>query len=379
MRRLLLACARCLTAAMLSGASAQDLRPQHLTTKPAIDAGSNVFTIDQEWAGASSINVFGAGDLAYKGNLNGGTMAQMLISRDGKTAYLASVYMKRITYGEAEMVLQAFDVATLRLVREVALPPKFAMLYPYVSMLAESADGKYVYVQNATPATSVTVVDVGAGKVTGEIPTPGCFGIYPALKPNSFSVICGDGTFASYVLNADGDGATRTAGERIFDVDRDPIFTASQRVGEGLVFVSYHGNVYEIADDGPAPTLKERFSLTTGTHGNWAPGGFELLAYNRSNGVLFIGMHPDAKDGSHKTPAKEIWAYDLEHRQLLHRTAVHGVTGLTVSGDPLPVLFALQDKAIIRFDVDRRAHFALKQSHKHINAGEYATQVELRP
>ena len=68
--------------------------------------------------------------------------------------------MKRITYGEAEMVLQAFDVATLRLVREVALPPKFAMLYPYGSMLAESADGKYVYVQNATPATSVTVVDV---------------------------------------------------------------------------------------------------------------------------------------------------------------------------------------------------------------------------
>src|SRR6266850_1034543 len=160
-------CALCIVLTLSRWGWTAELQPQHLNVKAAIDPGSNVFTIDQEWGGASSINVFSAKDLTYKGNMSSGTMAQMLLSDDGKTAYTASVFMKRIAYGDAEMVLQAFDVATLSVGREIVLPPKFAMLTPYRHMLAESGDGKYVYVQNATPATSVMVVDVGAGKVKG--------------------------------------------------------------------------------------------------------------------------------------------------------------------------------------------------------------------
>lgn len=359
--------------------SAAELKPQHLTVKPAIDPGSNVFTIDQEWGGASSINVFSAKDLTYKGNMSSGTMAQMLLTDDGKTTYTASVYMKRIAYGEAEMVLQAFDVTTLSPVREIVLPPKFAMLTPYRHMLAHSADGKYLYVQNATPATSVTVADIGEGKVKGEIPTPGCFGIYPSLQGHRFSVVCGDGTFASYALKADGSGADRTPSEKIFDVDKDPIFLTAERVGTDLIYVSYHGNVYRVSDGGPAAKLAERLSLTAGTSGNWAPGGYQMLAYNKANGVLFVGMHPAARDGSHKTPAREIWAYDLSRRKLLHRSPVPGVRALTVSDDPVPVLFGLKDKAIMRFAVDPSAKFALRKTHERLNVGDYNQQVELRP
>jgi len=247
----------CVLSLVAFAARAEEVKVQHLTVKPAIDPGSNVFTLDQEWGGASSINVFSAADLSYKGNLSSGTMAQMLLSADGRTAYTASVYMKRIAYGDAEMVLQAFDVATLSPTREIALPPKLAMLTSYRHLVAESADGRFIYVQNATPATSVTVVDTGTGKVTGEIPTPGCFGIYPALEADKFSVVCGDGTFASFALKPDGSGADRSPSEKIFDVDKDPIFLSAERVDSDLVYVSFHGNLYRVTDSGPAVTLKQ--------------------------------------------------------------------------------------------------------------------------
>jgi methylamine dehydrogenase heavy chain len=39
-------------------------------------------------------------------------------------------------------------------------------------MAGLSADEKFLFLQNATPATSVTVVDLVANKFAGEIPIP---------------------------------------------------------------------------------------------------------------------------------------------------------------------------------------------------------------
>jgi methylamine dehydrogenase heavy chain len=375
----------CILSAFPCWTTAEEFQPQHLTVKAAIDPGANIFTNDQEWNGASSIDVFSAADLAYKGNMSSGSMAQMLVSPDGKTAYTVSVYLKRYAYGEPEMVLQAFDVATLSPLREIALPPKFAMGTAYTALLAQSADGRYIYVQNATPATSVTVVDVVAGTVTGEIPTPGCFGIYPSVAGTRFSVACGDGTFASYALEPDGKSADRAQSEKIFDVDSDPIFMHAQRIGPDLLFISYHGNVYRLSDSGAAVQLAEKYSVTDGVRGGWAPGGYEMIAYNKSNNVLFIGMHPNAKDGSHKQGAKEIWAYDLAARKTLSRSAVPGALALTVSDDKIPVLYAVADggskdaKTLIRFEASPTEKFALRKTAVALNPGEYNLEVALRP
>ena len=101
-----------------------------------------------------------------------------MISPDGKSAYSQSSYLKRIMYGDHEQVLQVFDVATLTPTKEVILPNKAAMVAAYTPLLEESADGKFIYVQNATPATSVTVVDMPEKKQAAEVPTPGCWGIF---------------------------------------------------------------------------------------------------------------------------------------------------------------------------------------------------------
>jgi methylamine dehydrogenase heavy chain len=372
--------ALCVCVSVSSGAADSPFRPQHLTVKAAIDPGPNVFTTSIGDAGAGSINVFSATDLKFKGSMTTGSMGQTLIARDGKTAYTTSVYMKRISYGDPEFILQVYDVATLSPTREIALPPKLAMVDTMEPMLAQSADGRLVYVQNATPATSITVVDVTAGKVTGEIPAPGCFGIYPSLEGHKFSAICGDGTFASFTLNADETSAGRSQSKKIFDVDKDPIFVPTARVGTDFVFVSFHGNVYRVSDSGPAIKLVDRYSVTDGVDPGWAPGGAQLMAYNKANDVLFIGMHPDAKEGSHKTPAKEIWAYNLRTKKLLYRSPVDDVSALTASDAPVPAIYAASKaKMLFRLEVDPEAKFALKKSQEVYNPGTYNSPVILRP
>jgi methylamine dehydrogenase heavy chain len=354
--------------------------PETLGVKAAIDPGSNVFVNKQEWGGASSIGVYSADDLAFKGLMTAGGMGQILISPDGKTAYGQSTYMKRIMYGDVEQVLQVYNVATLTPVKEIILPPKAAMVAAYTPLLEQSADGKFVYVQNATPATSVTVVDIAAGTVTQEVPTPGCWGIYPSLEGYKFSSICGDGTFASFTISQDGTTSEKVTSEKIFDVDEDPIFVPAERIGADLVFASYHGNIYKLADAEGAITLTEKVSVTEGIEGGWAPGGYGLITYNEANGILFIGMHPEAYDGSHKNAAEEIWAYDVANARLLYRTSVHGISSITVSDAAAPVLYALneEDSTLLRFESDPEAKFVLKETNKAEDTG-FATVVQVRP
>jgi methylamine dehydrogenase heavy chain len=362
-----------------SSAADASFQPQHLSERSSIEAGANVFTSSWMGAGAGAIHVFSASILTYKGNMSGGSMAQLGFSRDGKTAYMASVYLRRIAYGAPEMVLQIFDVATLTPIKEIALPLKMAMTLSLDSMLGQSADGRFLYVQNATPATSVTIVDLSAGKVSGEIPSPGCFGIYPSLQGYKFSTICGDGTLESFVLNADGATASTAHSKKIFDVDKDAIFMSGERVGADLVFMSFNGNVYRVNDSGESVNLVDTYSMTAGVEGGWAPGGSQLMGYNKANHVLFVGMHPNAHEGSHKDAAKEIWAYNLATKRLLYRSPVDDILSLTATDAASPVVYASKPKLLIRYEADPEAKFALKESHQVYNPGPYNDVVVFRP
>jgi methylamine dehydrogenase heavy chain len=354
-------------------------QPQHLTLKPAIDVGPNVFTRRNLEGGGGSILVFNASNLSLKGSMPVGSSGQMALSRDGKRAFAASIFMKRYVYGDLEDVLQVFDVATLSLITEIQLPPKLALVDPLQPLLVESADGRYILVQNATPASSVTVVDMRAGRVVGEIPTPGCFGIYPALVGNRFSTICGDGTFASYTLKADGTSAERSQSAKIFDADTDAIFVPFQRVGSELVFVSFTGNLYRLDDTESIVRLVDKRSITAGITGDWRPGGAQVIAYNTPNKVLFIGMHPHGKEGSHKVPAKEIWAYSFDSMKVLYRSPVDDIWALTVTDTSIPIVYASKHDRLFRFEVDPEAKFALKESHRAYNPGSYNNQIQYRP
>lgn len=346
--------------------------PEVLTVEKAIKPGANVFVLDQSWKGASRINVLSADDLEHKGILSVGITGQMVYSKDRKTAYAMSAYATRITYGPTEAVLQEFDVDTLTLKREVIIPEKMAQVAPSSAVLALSGDERFAFVQNATPATSVTVVDLQAGKFLTEIPTPGCFGIFPTPAGSRFTTVCGDGTLATFEVKANGEASAPARSAKLFDPDADALFIVPERVGQDLVFPSFKGNLYRVSDSGKAPKLVEKFSVVEGIDGDWAPGGVDVSAYNAAHNVLFLTMHSDAQEGSHKNGAEELWAIDLKRKQVLYRSVVPHLASIAVTNGKQPVLFGLnEDSELIRYAIDPQARFAAKPTHTVEGVGEW--------
>ncbi|WP_172962382.1 amine dehydrogenase large subunit [Hydrocarboniclastica marina] len=356
----------------VGGAQADDdFEPEVLTVEESIEPGANLFLLDQSWQGASRLNVLAVEDLAHKGNLSMGLVAQMALSRDRKTAYTISAYAKRITYGPTEAVLQIFDVDTLTLKSEVIIPDKMSQVAPSNAVLQLSADDRYAFIQNATPATSVTIVDTKAGEVIAEVPTPGCFGIYPALDSQRFSTLCGDGTMAAYDFEADGEFSAPVRSKKLFDPDEDALFIMPERVGKDLVFPSFKGNLYRISDAG-TPRLVDKFSLTEGIEGDWAPGGVDVMAYNASHDVMFVLMHPDAEEGSHKNGAEELWAVDMDAQEVLYRSAVGHLASIAVTPGEEPVLFGMSEESeVVRYEIAPEARFAAKPTATLEGAGDW--------
>ncbi|MCW5714787.1 MAG: hypothetical protein KIT43_09780 [Bauldia sp.] len=332
--------------------------------KEAIDPGPNLFLLQQSWDGASTLQVFDAVDLTYKGGMGTGMMAQSVVSADGLTAYTMSTYLSRLTYGDTLMVLQAFDIATLTPTLEVVLPPKIAMVGPYEHLLQLSADERFALVMNATPAASVTIVDLVAGEVTAEIPTPGCWEIYPATTGLKWTMLCGDGTARTFVMNDAGTEVVSQEATPVFDADTDPLFVHAERgAGDELIFVSYGGSVYSISDAGTAPELLSTFSFADDLELPYAPGGYQLTAYNEANDVLFVTVHADPYDGSHKDGSTEIWVVDLANEALLYRLQPeeHGFISLEVTDGDRPVLYGFTEHSytVHVFDIDLTAPFGI--------------------
>jgi methylamine dehydrogenase heavy chain len=233
---------------------------------------------------------------------------------------------------------------------------------PQINYLQLSADERYAYVQNATPATSVSVVDLKAGKMLVEIPTPGCFGIYPALQGARFSSLCGNGTLTSFTFNEDGSIVKPVKSEKIFDADTDPLFIHAVRAEKDLIFTSFNGNLYRISDDVESARLIDKFAYSAGVDGMWAPSGVALMAYNLGNNVLFVNMHPNARNGTHKDLAKEVWAIDLSTKKLLSRSPIDSSISLAVTQGKEPVLFSVDSEAITltKYEVNPADKFTAK-------------------
>lgn len=349
--------------------------PETVSVKTRMSPGPNV-VVNQMGMASSTLYIYSARDLTLKGSVSGGGWGLSTLSRDGNTAYMASSFFSRITYGTGEDVLQIFDVPTNTVKKEIRLPFKITQYTPDAAQLRLSADEKFIYVQNATPATSVTVVDLVNDKVLQEIPQPGCYGIYPTLQGHGFSTICTDGSFMTFTLGADGSTFTSRRSEKIFDVDSDPIYLASARAGGDLLFISYNANIYRLSDQGGAIRTVSVTSLTRGIPGNWGTSGYGVLGYNAADNVLFVPMYPNHHEGTHHRGGKQIWAYDLTRRTLLSRSPVDDISTIAVSSGEKPVLYGLNiDKNLIEeYAADKKHGFSLSKTAEHTDFG-FATMI----
>jgi methylamine dehydrogenase heavy chain len=375
-------CLTCgLFGAMQAVAQDADFVPETAGAKTSMDPGPNVFVNKQDWGGGPSVVfIYSADDLTLKGSVSGGAQSHFTLSKDGKTIYMASGFYSRLASGKGEHVLQVFDVETNLLKQEIVLPFKLTQYTDDRALMQLSADERFIYIQNATPATSVTVVDLAKGEVVQEVPSPGCFGIYPSLEGYSFSAICSDGSFNTFKLSDDGTQFDSKKSDKIFDVDSDPIYLASDRADSDLLFVSYHANVYRLSDKNGVIEKVSVTPIAEGVPGNWGASGYSTIAYNDANGILFVTMAADHHDGSHYHPAQEVWAYDLKNNALLYRSNVDSLNGIHVTDGATPALFgvSIPEGKVYKYDVDPTARFAAKRVADHQAFG-FATTLTSSP
>lgn len=360
-----------------AGAQAADLAPETIGQATIPPAMQRVYVADPALPHMPDgrIYVLDAADMSLKGMMEAGFAGMMAAAPDKHRVYVATSFYERLSRGKRTDVVQVFDNSTMKVVDEISLPTTRAQALPYRNLFQLSADGSMLFVQNATPATSVTIVDI-AGKRTFEAPGPGCYGLYPALKnPMRFATLCGDGTAATYTIAQDRASAALKSSAQFFDPQKDALYTHAERDRDGYVFLSYSGRFTRLAVDGETARALGSADATAGQAG-WAPGGYQPFAFDPASGVAYMLMHDKAAEGSHKNPSVEIWAYDLRNARLLARSPAAGLIAITLRASDPQALFAIDGVAgkVVRFNVDPRTHKVAPVAE--IKIGDTAALVE---
>jgi len=312
-----------------------------------------------------------------QGQVSLGLAGHATLSPDRSEILVSTAYFTKLNRGERIGELDIYDAATLKLKAEISVPNKHAQSMPYRGSVRMSSDGRFVFLQNATPAQSVTVVDRKTEKFVTEIATPGCWMIYPAQSvPNRFATLCGDGTMLTVTLDDAGMPVQRKKSRKFFDADADALFVSGDQKGDDYVFVSFLGKVHQVNVAGEEAQPAEPWSLLAAADGKggWRPGGYQPSTLQVASGRLYVGMHPKGKEGSHKEPATEIWVFDLAGKQRVARLPADGATVLATTRGDAPRLYALATATgvITSYDAGPKPR-KLKRSEPF---SEFGTQID---
>ena len=347
-----------------TASAAEPLPAEKLVTLPRIPStGPLLYSTDGQ-----RVLLTDAGTLKWQATLGfPGWRGQYVLPKTKDLAYLTTSvwgYGEGKLQGKRTSFVEIWNVPTASPTGvRIEVPPRLAITGPIQAMAGLSADEKFLFLQNATPATSVTVVDLVANKFAGEIPIPGCFGVYPSVTtPNKFMALCGDGKIVTAIVDAKGKSAKIERSGPIFDADEDPLFMSSVHDGDAFFFISYHGSVYEVNSSGPTATLAQKYSIVDGTEGGCRPTGEQVLAYAPEGKVMFVLMIPDAREGDQDSFGKEVWAVDVRERRVLSRSTIASANGVAYAPLPTPALFADDNeaKALVRYAVDPKAGYAVR-------------------
>jgi methylamine dehydrogenase heavy chain len=351
-----------LAAALLFSAAAAfaDLAVEHpgvVALKP--DNGHRLYIADKTppaHAVDSKIRIIDGDDFSILGQVTNGSFGSFSISADRKTLFDATSFFSRGDHGTRTEVLEYYDTATLKPRSETILLSKRAMSNQYSVFVVESAESKYLMLQNATPASSVSIVDLGTKNLLSEIPTAGCFGIYASTKmPGRFSTLCGDGAALTVDFDSAGKEIGRKRSATLFDPEKDALFISGVKMNDKTIFMSFLGNVHiiDFSDDVAMQDMPWTFLGAKEKAAHWRPGGYSNIAYSPSNGQLYLGMHPDGQEGSHKTPAAEIWKVDVAKHVVTGSVKSDGANYLQVSKEAHPLLFTVNVTADIQGSISR--------------------------
>jgi methylamine dehydrogenase heavy chain len=357
---LLMACAA--TAAVAGATPPPPLAAEHLRVESMPPWSPHwVYALDFSFNNETDerVYVYDGDHHRLLGGFEVGYYPYIAISPDHKTTAIATTYWSRGGHGTRTDVVEYEDNTTLTLRGELPLASKKSQsgaVGPY--NLAYSADGKFLYVTNLTPAASVSIVDVAKNAILSEIDTDACVMAMPSVDGgrHRFSALCENGRMVTITHDDAGKEVARSASKKFFDVDRDPIFVQSAPTPTGAYHLSFLGDVYEIDTSGADPKFPEPWPTTTANErGHWRPGGQQMVAYSAAKHRLYVPMHAGG-EGSHKTGGSQIWVTDTVTHKRLARWPVDearygGVFCVLATQDEHPLLFAATEKSsLLVFD-----------------------------
>ena len=260
----------------------------------------------------------------YKGSIPSSHFPSFLAASTRPEVYVAeSIYSRRVR-GEKTDLIAIYDKVNLAPIDEIILPgAKRGMIVTHKNTLQLLDDEKFLLLYNFTPATSVTVIDIATRKVVEEASIGGCSMIYPSQQ-RSFGSLCGDNSMLVTHLDEAGQVAQQARTAAFFDASSDPIFAKPARIDGVYYFPSFRGKVHPVDMNTSDPQMQEVWSLLQeqDRQANWRPGGWQIASAHEASKRLFVLMHPEGADGSHKGGGSEVWVYDVDTKQRVARVTL---------------------------------------------------------
>ncbi|WP_408590222.1 amine dehydrogenase large subunit [Novosphingobium sp.] len=255
-------------------------------------------------------------------------LGDMALDPAGKAYYVAQTIWTKRTRGTRQDMVTVYDAKTLNFQADIDIPGRM-LVGGRKNNFVVSDDGKFAYVYNYNPATSVNVIDLTKRKFVKAVELPGCADLV-TVAGVGLSALCNDGSIATIALAGAKPEITHTA--PFFNATTDPVFDnyATDKAKKQSVLLTYTGLIYTVAL-GAKPVVGEPFSIqeaagirkgeTKPLEVNWFPGGGQPLALHRPTGHLFVLMHP-GEYWTHKDGATEVWEVDLATKKVVKRIAV---------------------------------------------------------
>lgn len=278
----------------------------------------------------------------------------------GRVYSYGSFYTREV-YGDRTDLVLVYDIETASPIAEIELPPKSAGIGH--SGMIGLIDEKFIGVWNITPATSVSIVNIETNEFVGEIATPGCAAVYPV--DSGFLMPCGDGTIQFIGLSDTGEETSRSRSEEFFQIMEDPVYDYAVPAGEGWIFVSMEGLVYEVNVEGGEVIVAEPWSVKSDEGGvpdingvmipsddDWRIGGRQPFAYNAEAGLFMAVMKKGGGQELFAKPGTEVWVFNMNTQRRGFRIKMEeGETvssvQMTPDADPL-LIMATSDGVQIR-------------------------------
>jgi len=280
----------------------------------------------------------GGGTLDYRGAIDAAQFASFVQGPDRDELYVAETYYSRGTRGTRTDVVTIYDRDTLKPVTEIVLPNKNrAMNVTQKAALQLTRNGKFLLVYTFTPATGMVVIDLDARKIVNEIDTSGCILAYPAGQ-QGFAAMCGDGTMASFKLGDDGQVQSRAESAPFNNIDDNPLFMKSTRVGDTVYFPTFEGYLQGVRLSDGAPEPLDIWHFAEGS--DRKPSGWQVITGD-NQGRVYVLMRPNAKPGDHKFGGSEVWVLDPQQRKILRKIELAEESiSIEVSHSAKPVMLA---------------------------------------